>query len=69
MPISPKVSKWRNSRLHRRCIFCDWCVHGSRIDFSRYFCTAKNRTMSDKAASDVPRMFCALYEEKESKEK
>lgn len=68
MPASPKVLKWRSNRPHRRCIFCDWCAHGGGIDFSHYFCSAKNRTMSDETVSGIPRIFCALYEEKKPKE-
>lgn len=63
-----KVSRWRNSHLHRRCIFCKGCVHRGGIDHSHYICVPKSVIRTDYEAGNVPRPFCALFELKPLKE-
>lgn len=66
--MTDKVSKWRKSRLHRRCNFCKYCVHRGGVDFGHYFCTSKEIVISETDAHQIPRPFCALFELKPSKE-
>ena len=71
--IDDAIAKWRNKRLHRKCIFCEnFNIYSKELlNESYFFCECKAKKFDSVSKLDIPfrftliRPFCALFKLKD----